>query len=222
MTSRARGPRPFPSAARKPSASIASPRRTPTSPPGPRRTAPGNMSARSWRRARRVPKTISRCARRTGRPPSCASPSARSSRTRARRWWRRGSRSRPPCAPVTSWRRPRARCTRGRCRNIRCRRSRMPVRSPCPCRSWPSMPANGALRAAARRGRALAVGGAGRGRRRAGFRAGALAATAPRRLAAARGARLATLPAGGDDRALQRDLGPPPRRLVLRRGLSPA
>ena len=135
-----------------------------------------------------------------------------------RRWWRRGSRFRPRCAPLTSWRRAKAHSIRERCRSIRCHQRRIPARSPCPCRSWPSMPASGALRAATHRGGALAAGGGGRGRRRARFQPGAMAATTPRRLAATRGARLAALP-GGNDRALQRDPGPPPRRLVLWRGI---
>src|SRR3954447_3193404 len=49
-----------------------------------------------------------------------------------------------------------------------------------------------------------------------------MAATTPRRLAAACGPRLAAIPAGGNDRTLQRDPGPPPRRLVLRRRIPPA
>ena len=217
------GLRPFPSAARRPSASIASPRRTPTSPPGRRRMAPGSMSARSSRRGRRVPKTTSRCARRTGRPPSCASPSARSSRipgealvapgervSAAMRAGHELAKTEGPLHPGTMPQYP-----------VPSESHAGAVAVPLPILAvdagqrglfappriavvrWPSAEPVG-------------VGDA------PGFdperwpppRLGDWPPPAVRDWP--------TLPAGGNDRALQRDLGPPPRRLVLRRGISPA
>ena len=218
MNSRAGGLGPFPSAAWRPSASTASPKPTPTSPLGRRRMAPGSMSARSSHRAAGPEDHL------TVRAPDGQTAVVRFAirsffSSPGGRWWRRGSRFRPRCAPLTSWRRARAHSIRERCRSIRCHQRRIPARSPCPCRSWPSMPASGGSSP-----RHASRSCAGRRRRRSGSATRQVSTRSNGHHHASaigrhRGARLAALPPGGNDRALQRDLGSPPRRLVLRRGI---
>ena len=158
--------------ARRPSASTASPRRTPTSPPGRRRMAPGSTSARCWSPGPGGPEDHL-----TVRAPD-GHDRRRALRhrfvllrTRVRHWWRRGSGLGRDARRSRAGEERKVRSTRGRCRSTPFRPRAHPgaVAVPLPILAVDAGQ-RGLYRAAAHRRRALALGGAGRRRRRARLR----------------------------------------------------